>query len=421
MHFIYSLLYTLAFLIALPYFLVAGLFKGKYLTSVWQRFGFGLPQSDQPSIWIHAVSVGEYLAAKPLIQRIREQFPDTPLFVSTTTKTGQKLAKETLPTSAFYFPFDWGWCVKRALDHVHPRLILVLETEIWPNFLWEAEKQKIPVMLVNGRISDRSFARYRRVRTWLPLFDQCMMQTEEDASRIKALGASAEDVSVMGNLKFDFHPPTLLPHLYKTLKEWKKNELLWICGSTMKGEEQILIQAFQNLKRKNPLKMMIAPRHPERFEEVVDLVKQNHLSVTRRTNGTSGDASVLVLDSIGELAACYEMADVVFIGGTLGAYGGHNPIEPAYFGKAILAGPHYDNFRSVFEELRNHGGILISRDVEADLVKLIQDSVLRDQMGSAAKALVSKNSGAIDIVLQKVRDSLYAGNRMGPGSKLSLR
>lgn len=189
----------------------------------------------------------------------------------------------------------------------------------------------------------------------------------------------------------------------------------------MKGEEQILIQVFQNLKRKNPLKMMIAPRHPERFDEVVDLVKQNHLSVARRSSGTGGDASVLVLDSIGELAGCYEMADVVLIGGTLGAYGGHNPIEPAYFGKAILTGAHYENFRSVFEELQQHGGILISRDVEADLEKLVQDSILREQMGAAARALVMKNSGAIDIVLQKVRDTLYAGSRMGPGSKLSLR
>jgi 3-deoxy-D-manno-octulosonic-acid transferase len=420
MRFIYSLLYSCAFVLALPYFLIVGLFRGKYLQSVWQRLGFDLPVSDRPSMWLHSVSVGEFLAAKPLIQKMRVQFPEIPLFVSTTTKTGQALASDLLPGFVFYFPFDWAWCVRRVLNSLQPGLILVLETEIWPNFLWEAKSRKIPVILVNGRISDRSFSRYRMVRQWLPIFDENMMQTEQDASRIKTLGASPESVSIMGNLKFDLSVPSLQPSLRKLLTDWKKSHLLWIVGSSMKGEEQILIQVFQNLKRKNPLRMMIAPRHPERFDEVVDLVKQNNLSVARRSSDSSGDASVMVLDSIGELAACYELADVVFLGGTLGAYGGHNPIEPAYFGKAIVAGRHYKNFNAVFEKLRQRRAILITDDIENDLAKLIHNEALREQMGSAARQLVQENSGAINIVLQKVRDMLHAGSDMGPVSKLPV-
>jgi 3-deoxy-D-manno-octulosonic-acid transferase len=421
MRLIYSFLYTCAFLLALPYFLIAGLFRGKYLTTAGQRLGFGLPESDRPSLWIHAVSVGEYLAARPLIQKIREQFPEVPLFVSTTTKTGQRLAKDLLQDSVFYFPFDWTWCVRRVFQRIRPQLVLIMETEIWPNFLWEARKQGIAVILVSGRISDRSFARYRRFRFWIPLFDESLMQSEEDASRMKVLGAREDSVSVIGNLKFDFRPPTLSPLLRKLLQEWKRNEALWICGSTMKGEEQILIQIFQNLVRRNPMRLLIAPRHPDRFEEVANLVKQNHLSMIKRSSNIAADAEVMVLDSIGELASCYEMADVVFIGGTLGAYGGHNPIEPAYFGKAIVAGTHYENFRSVFEELLRRGAICVTRDPESEISQLIVDPKRRDQMGHAARAMVQESSGAINIVLQKVRENLDAGSMVEPDSKLSLR
>ena len=420
MRWIYSLLYTVAFVLASPYFLVYGLVRGKYLSTIGQRLGFGLPQSQQPSIWIHAVSVGEYLAAKSLIHQIRREFPEIPLFVSTTTKTGQKLAKEMVQDSAFYFPFDWRWCVRRFFHKIRPRLILILETEIWPNFLWEAENQKIPIILVNGRISDRSFRRYHRMISWMPRFQEYLMQSKEDAARILALGAASDRVSVMGNLKFDFQPAAMDPSLRRLIQEWKGTDLLWIVGSTMKGEEQILIQAFQDLNRNRPFKLLIAPRHPERFEEVAQLIRQNHLSMIRRTDGKAGESRVMLLDTIGELAACYETADVVTIGGTFGAYGGHNPIEPAYFGKAILAGPHYENFRAVFEELKQHRGILITTRAVEDLAKLLRNPDLRDQMGNAAKSLVQKSAGATNVVLQKVRESLHGGSSMGPVPKLSV-
>jgi 3-deoxy-D-manno-octulosonic-acid transferase len=199
----------------------------------------------------------------------------------------------------------------------------------------------------------------------------------------------------------------------------EKDRLLWIAGSTMKGEEQILLQTFQDMNRKNPFKLMIAPRHPERFDEVAELIRQNHLSMIRRSSNQSGDTQVFLLDSIGELAACYELADVVLIGGTLGTYGGHNPIEPAYFGKAIFAGPHYENFRTVFEDLRHQGAIIISTTIEADLGRLLRNADLREQMGISAQSLVHKNTGAIDIVLHKVRTSLH-DNDLDTASKLPL-
>src|SRR5438105_4280240 len=183
MQFIYSLLYTLIFVLALPYFLIVGIWKGKYLRTVWQRFGFVPVRSALPSIWIHTVSVGEFLAARPLIQAILNEMPGVPCFISTTTVTGQKLARAAFAGKTFYFPFDWKWCVRRVLRKIKPSLVLVLETEIWPNFLWTAAKEKVPVVLVNGRLSLKSFDRYMRLRKWLPRFAECLMQTSEDARR----------------------------------------------------------------------------------------------------------------------------------------------------------------------------------------------------------------------------------------------
>ncbi len=209
MNLLYSVLYSLLMLLALPYFLVVGLVKGKYLSSFGQRLGFIRQTSETASCWIHAVSVGEFLAAKPLIQKLREEYPSLPLYLSTTTITGQKLASALLPDRTFYFPFDWRRCIRRVFARIRPRLILVLETEIWPNFMREAKKDGIPVLLINGRLSDRSFARYRYLRRWLPHFDEALMQSQEDAVRMRALETNDENVEVMGNLKFDFLPPIL--------------------------------------------------------------------------------------------------------------------------------------------------------------------------------------------------------------------
>lgn len=406
MRWIYSLLYSLAMLVALPYFLLTGLVRGKYLRSAGERFGFISQRSNKASCWVHCVSVGEFLAAQPLIRRIQSEFPYVPLFLSTTTITGQRLARNLMPESSFYFPFDWGWCIRRVLRRLRPGLVIVLETEIWPNFLWECDRAGIPTVLVNGRISRSSFQRYMHVRNWLPKFRENLMQTESDRERMLQLGASPERTFVMGNLKFEFHPPVLTPEFRETLRGWKGNNLLWIAGSTMRGEEALLLKCFHALREKYPLKLMIAPRHPDRFVEVALLASRSGLPVSRRSLNPLAESQVLILDTIGELAACYELGDVVFIGGTLRDFGGHNPIEPAFFGKAIVAGPYDSNFRAMFEEFRAKEAICVTDNLEASMNQLLADSEYRSMLGMRARELVVANSGAGEFAMERLRPYL---------------
>jgi 3-deoxy-D-manno-octulosonic-acid transferase len=402
MRFLYSFLYTSALIVALPYFLIAGILRGKYLHTIWQRLG-NIPQrSDRQSIWIHAVSVGEFLACKTLISRIQRAFPEVPVFVSTTTVTGQKLAKQLLPDSSFYFPLDWAWAVRKILKRIRPMMILVLETEIWPNFLWTTKREAVPAILINGRLSDRSMTRYSYVKKILPKFTESWMQTPKDAERMKSL--NADSVFVMGNLKYDVQPAIASDEFVETLSRWKKESLLWIAGSTMDGEEEMILAAFQKLKGELPLKLLIAPRHPERFSDVESLILKKGLTCNRRSNTQFAQADILLLDTIGELAAAYRYADIVLIGGTLlKGGGGHNPIEPAYYGKPILAGPNFMNFRSVFEDFQKRNAILITSDLSTDLMKLLSEPERRSAMGQAAQTLVQQNSGATEKVLNVVQ------------------
>lgn len=349
-------------------------------------------------LWIHAVSVGEFLAAKSLLRRLN----GVPVCVSTTTMTGQNLAKQLLPRTSFYFPFDWAWSIRRVFHKIQPRAILVMETEIWPNFLWESRQQNVPIVLVNGRISDRSFPRYRAMSRFLPKFNRCLMQTELDASRMLELGYSKEQVAVMGNLKFDFHPPVLTPQLKQLLENWKGGSLLLIAGSTMPGEEDMLLDSLKDTR----IKLLIAPRHPERFDEVAKLLESRGRKFVLRTTAGSNDTDVMLLDSIGELAAAYEFADIVLIGGTLKDFGGHNPIEPAYFGKPIVSGPYYRNFRGVFEEFQKRNAIAISSDWASAVMKLLQSPDERKRMGDTARKLVQQNAGAADFVLKSIQEYL---------------
>jgi 3-deoxy-D-manno-octulosonic-acid transferase len=420
MRILYSLIYTLAFLVILPYFLIAGLIKQKYFASAAQRFGFIPQRSSEPSIWVHTVSVGEFLAAKPLLRKIQEKYPKIPLFISTTTITGQKLANEFVAGNAFYFPFDWSWCVRRVFRSINPHLVLIFETEIWPNFLWKANDQKIPVILINGRISDRSFARYRFVRKLIPGFTECWMQSMQDASRMKEIEKDAQRVKVMGNIKFEYLPQTMSPALQRLIENWKGSSLLLIAGSTMPGEEEILLESFKSVRLDLPVKMLIAPRHPERFNEVAQLVQQKGFEVNRRSENKSNDAPIMILDTIGELASLYEMADLVFIGGTL-RFSGHNPIEPAFYGKAIVSGPEYKNFRAVFEEFLSKQAIVVTEDITSAIRNLANDSERRQKLGETARELVRKNQGAVAFVLQNLRKYLDDRSIMEPGTKSSVR
>jgi len=402
MRFVYSFLYTCVFFLALPYFVVIGLIRGKYLSTFSERLGKIACSSERPSIWIHAVSVGELLACKSLLAKVKQEFADFPLFVSTTTITGQRLARELLPEATFYFPFDWAWAIRKVLKKIRPQLVIVMETEIWPNFLWTLKSQNIPAVLVNGRISDRSIRRYGMIKNWLPGFTENWMQTEEDARRMRHLGA--HEVFVMGNLKYDFQPPQLSTDVTSLISSWKKDCVLWVAGSTMAGEEKIVLDAFARLKTEFPLKLLIAPRHPDRFSEVATLTANTGVSFVLRSNRAAANEDILILDSIGELAGVYQFADVVFVGGSLmDGGGGHNPIEPAFFGKAIVSGPNVSNLRAVFQDFQQRNAIVITSTLEATVRELLRDEEKRLRMGDSAKKIVAGNAGASAKVMSVLR------------------
>jgi 3-deoxy-D-manno-octulosonic-acid transferase len=277
-----------------------------------------------------------------------------------------------------------------------------METEIWPNLLWTLQSRGIPVLLINGRLSERSFKRYLWIKKWLPSFTESWMQTEDDAGKMRSLGMP--NVFVMGNLKYDLQPVSAPDSLLSTIAAWKQNHLLWVAGSTMSGEEKPIAELFIRLKQKFPLKLLIAPRHPERFSEVSSLIKNLGLSVALRSSGTFADEDVVVLDSIGELAAVYRFADVVFIGGSLlTTGGGHNPIEAAYFGKAIVSGPNVANMRAIYRDFQQKNAVAITTDLESTMTGLLENEEKRNLMGESARKIVEENVGASDRVIQVLR------------------
>ena len=431
MYLLYSLV-TLVVLLALaPYFAYQALRHNKYFGSLKQRLGY-LPVSlnldAEASIWVHAVSVGEVLAARLVISELRRQYPDLRIFLSTTTRTGQELARRQIGDSdgVFYFPFDWNFSVRRTLDVVKPRLFVMIETEIWPNLLRECRRRGIKTMLVNGRISYRSFPRYRLVK---PMFrrvlgdiDAFCVQGEEIARRLVQLGAPRDRITITGSLKFDsVEFPTALPRgRQRVLRFFRmsSNRQVLVAGSTMKGEEQAVIRAFNRLRARggNPL-LVVAPRHPERFEEVERLCRQEGLATIRRTDlpiDAEPREDAVVLDTIGELAQLYQIATVVFVGGSLVEAGGHNILEPALHGKPIVFGPHMDNFAEIAETfLANDAAIQVpsAHDLTEAILALMSDAVRRAGLGAAARALIDANRGAKEKTMAVVTALLPPGDR----------
>jgi 3-deoxy-D-manno-octulosonic-acid transferase len=419
------LLYSLATLLVLvalsPYFVYQALRHNKYVGSLKQRLGY-LPVSfnldADDSIWVHAVSVGEVLAARPLITELRRRYPGLRLFLSTTTRTGQELARRTVSDAdaVFYFPFDWAFAVRRTLALVKPRLFLMVETEIWPNLLRECRRLGVKTMMVNGRVSHRSFPRYRLVR---PLFrrvlrdiDRFCVQGEETAGRLVKLGADPSRIVVTGSLKFDALEPSGVPGRgrERVLRFFRvaPNRPVLVAGSTQRGEEDSVIRAFNRFRATaagaNAL-LIIAARHPERFADVERLCRSEGLSTVRRTElpiDREPRADAVILDSIGELAQLYQLATTVFVGGSLVPAGGHNILEPAAHGKPIVFGPHMENFAEIADAfLANHAAIQVrtERELEETIVALMGDPVRRARLGAAARALVEANRGARDRTL----------------------
>jgi len=429
MYALYSVLLRLGLLAYMPAFLArrrrAG--YGHDLAQRFGRLGDGLP--TEPRCWVHAVSVGESAAAVPLVEAIHRRWPELGIVVSTITPTGARIVADRLAGTAAhrYFPLDLPGPVRRALEAARPRFFVAIETELWPNFLRALARRRIPSMIANGRISDRSFRRYVRVR-WLMrrvLADVSVfaMQSEEDARRIVALGAPPSRVVVTGNLKSD-----LVPEAEPADAAWRERlglgatDRLWIAGSTHRGEEAIVLDVFLRARARCPrLSLLVAPRHPERAAEVEDLIRERGLTPARRSRLPAGRApgAVVILDTVGELAALYGLAEVVFVGGSLVPIGGHNLLEPAMQGKPVLYGPHTSNFREGAERLQRSGGGIVVKDgleLERELSLLLQDHELARRTGEAARAAFAGRAGAVHATLELIARHLWPARGSAPTS-----
>lgn len=424
MYLFYSVLSFVALLLASPYFAYRALRDGKYIRGFSQRLG-SLPSSlnveREPSIWIHAVSVGEALTARVLVDGLRKRYPSHKLFLSTTTRTGQEVAQTRVASidGVFYLPFDWAWPIRRALDTVRPELFVMMETELWPNLLRACRARGVRTVLVNGRLSVRSHRRYRLAQPFfrrvLADVDLLLVQGETSGQHFIALGADPSRVVVTGSLKFDSLDWAAAGSVGRgddgVLRYFRMPEsrVVIIAASTLRGEETTVLRAFRSVQRKvsNAL-LILAPRHPERFDEVVQLASEEGYRATRRTE-LQIDAElrdeVIVLDTMGELARLYQIATVVFVGGSLVDGGGHNILEPALFGKPILFGPYMRNFAEIADEFLRKGAAVQIRDgvhLATEVRQLLDDPVRRTGMGAAARALVEANRGAKARTLEEI-------------------
>jgi 3-deoxy-D-manno-octulosonic-acid transferase len=424
MYLAYSLLLSLGLLVLFPLFLFKALAHGKYIAGFRQRLGSVPATSGKPVIWLHCVSVGETQAARPLAARLKQQFPHHALVVSTITLTGQNLARNVFRTQAesvFYFPFDWRWSVRRALKAINPAAVLIMETELWPNFLRECKARQIPVALVNGRISRQSYGRYALIKFFLrrvlASLSIAVMQSEADAERLQALGMPSDKLFTAGNLKFDADGGSDLGETTIEIAErfgLQSDVPLILAASTHAPEEEIILESFKQLRTKQPARLMIAPRHPERFNEVASLIQNSGLSWTRRMNipeAGDRDADVILLDTIGELPATYSLAAVVFVGGSIVDRGGHNVLEPAVAGAAVVTGPHTHNFQAIMNLMEQADAVIklpavegkdATRELTNVLSRLLADSGERARLGLRAKQLVAENQGAAERTLKLV-------------------
>ena len=396
--------------------------SGGYGRSFSQRFGrYGADLPAEPRCWIHAVSVGEAAAAVPLVEAIARRWPELSVLMTTVTPTGARVVADRLRGTVAhrYFPLDLPGPVRRALDAVRPRFFIGMETELWPNFLRALARRGVPAMIANGRISDRSFRRYHRVRflTARMLRDIAVfaMQSQEDARRIIALGAPPGRVVVTGNLKTDLTPAEAGGEaVWQQLLGLATNEPVWIAGSTHRGEETVVLDAYTRLRRRYPdLVLLLAPRHPERVPEVERLAADRQLATVRRSElpASREGAPVIVLDTVGELAKIYSVASVVFVGGSLVPTGGHNMLEPALLRKPVLYGPHTTNFRESAELLLAAGGAVLVDEperLEPRVAELLADPARRSRMGDAGLHAVIGRQGALKQIMQLVERHLVA-------------
>jgi 3-deoxy-D-manno-octulosonic-acid transferase len=430
MPYVLDLLYLVAGLLAVPWLAWRAWARGKRPYRLWARFWGEAPRrtGERPCVWFHGVSVGEVLLLRPVVAEFRQQRPDWEVVISSTTQAGCQLAQRVFADlTVFVWPLDFTWAVRRALRRVRPSLVVLAELELWPNFLAVAGPQ-LPVAVINGRLSSRSFRGYAWLGRWwqrrVGQLRLLAMQTPVYAQRIRSLGAAPERVFVTGSVKYDGvnlrrdHPRTRELGRLLGLDRWQEGDfgsdgrLVWVVGSTQAPEEETALGIYQRLRRRFPqLRLVLVPRHPERFDAVADLVVRHGLPLLRRSRLTeaggqaagreassaAGDPPVLLLDTLGELAWVWGLADVAFVGGSLSRRGGQNMIEPAACGVAVTFGPHVWNFQETVDRLlENQAAVQVAdaREWEAATAALLGDAGRRRRLGEAAQRFVLSQQGA---------------------------
>ena len=414
--FLYNVALLTALIAGAPWWLWRVATTEKYREGLGERLGRvperlkKLAEDYRPVIWLHAVSVGEVLAVSRLVEEIGVAFPQNRLLISTTTRTGQALARERFGAErVFYCPLDLPWAVRAYLNALSPAMLILAETEFWPNLLNGCFRQGVPVAVVNARISDRSWPRYQMLRRlWRPILgrlSRVLAQSALDAERLRTLGCLPERVSVSGNLKFDVRVP-VESEATRLMKSVGAHMRFVVAGSTLDGEETALFEAWPRLLAADPeLVLVVAPRHPERFSAVAGLLAASGIAWVRRSEWNGRPAgqivalkpgNVVLLDTIGELASVYSLAAVAFVGGSIAEAGGHNPLEPAQFGVPIVMGAHYVNFRAITEDLRRHDAVRIAtrEDLAGVLMELLTHADEAEAMGARARKVFDDQAGA---------------------------
>ena len=429
---LYSLGLLAAIILASPYWLVRMTWSGRYRAGLGQRLGAvprGLREfvNGRRTIWVHAVSVGETMAIGRLVELLDGTDEELPVVISTTTRTGQKLAQDrfnhmrTGQTRVFYCPLDFAWIVRRYLKVLRPRAIVLVESELWPRMIFEAHRARIPVVVVNGRISDRSLPRYRTLRRfWRPFLEKLALvlaQSEEDHKRFVAIGVPAEKVQTAGNLKYDVRAAGATAITSGLRENLPQGANVLVAGSTLEGEEVCLLDSFRSVREQFPdAVLMLAPRHPERFAAVEELVKNKKFPFVLRSGWMQhpqpiAPGSVFLLDSMGELAPLYSLASVAFVGGSLVSAGGHNPLEPAQFGVPIVMGPSTENFCSVTAALLERQALRIApAECLTDALLELLASPDAAQMGLRARHVFEQQAGASEWCFLAIQEILRASD-----------
>jgi 3-deoxy-D-manno-octulosonic-acid transferase len=424
MRYLLDALYLLLLLLIAPWLIYKALTTGKYRRGLAAKL-LGLSRSalrgTTPRVWFHGVSVGEIHLLRQVVAAFRQRYPDWQCVISTTTDTGfDEARKRFTDLPVIYFPLDFSWAVRRTMGAIMPSLIVLAESEMWPNFLLAARSARIPVALINGRMSPRTLARYQKlrplVRWMLRQLDVVALQTQEYAESLCDLGADAATVLVTGNVKYDgvtSRRDNAQTNQFRDLFKIRETEIVWVCGSTQAPEEEIALQIYRRLQPHSPLRLILVPRQKERFEEVANVLERSGLPYIRRSGLTApiqDRERVVLVDTIGELGAVWGLADIAFVGGSLdGRRGGQNMIEPAAYGAAVLWGPHVWNFRDTVQRLLAEGAAIQVADaaeLESTVQRLVQDRPERERLGTAAQRFVLQQQGATQRTIDLLADLL---------------